>query len=350
MATSIVGVDIGATTARAVEVSGYDGGKPVVTRMHHVPLPENSVRRGEVVELATVSSALKRLWSTGGFKAKNVVLGMGGSRVFARDFTTPKQSLSQIRESLPFQVQDMLPVPTADVLLDFYPVQEEDGEQGTMIKGLLVAGLKDAITANVSAVMTAGLMPKHVDLIPFAISRALAPVRAPRGPEVIVAIGANTTNVVVVDRGVPQFVRIIPNGGDDITRAIATRFQWAPEQAEQAKRAIGMGGPMMRAEDRPVLEVIYEVAGELLSSIRSTLSYYTGTSPSEQPQRILLIGGGAQMIGLPNALQDVTGLSVTVAEPLASVGLPRNKKAERPSRERLDSYTTAFGLALGSHA
>ena len=107
---------------------------------------------------------------------------------------------------------------------------------------------------------------------------------------------------------------------------------------------------MLRAEDRPVLEVIYEVTGELLASIRSTLSYYTGTSPLEQPQRILLTGGGAQMIGLPNALQDVTGLSVTVTEPLTSVGLPHGKNAERLNREQLDSYTTAFGLALGSHA
>lgn len=350
MATSVVGVDIGATTARAVEVQGFDGGKPVITRLHQVPLPETAVRRGEVVELSTVTSALRRLWSSGGFKAKNVVLGMGGSRVFARDLSVPRQPLHLIRESLPFQVQDLLPVPVSDVLLDFYPIQEEDAEQGVQVRGLLVAGLKEAITANVTAVMGAGLRPLHVDLIPFALSRALAPLRTPRGPEVIVAIGANTTNVVVVDRGVPQFVRIIPNGGDDVTRAIASRLQWSPEQAEGAKRVIGMGGPMLRPEDRPVLEIIYEVTGELLTSIRSTLSYYATAAPFEPVQRILLAGGGAQLMGLPNALSELTGLQVVVADPLGGVGMPRGKNDQRLGREQLDAYTTAFGLALGSHA
>jgi type IV pilus assembly protein PilM len=350
MATSVVGVDIGATTARAVEVHGFEGSKPVITRLHQVPLPENAARRGEVVELSTVTSALKRLWSSGGFKAKNIVLGMGGSRVFARDFTVPRQPINLIRESLPFQVQDLLPVPVADVLLDFYPIQEEEGEQGPVVKGLLVAGVKEAITANVTAAMSAGLRPLHVDLIPFALSRAIAPIRAARGPEVIVAIGANTTNIVVVDRGVPQFVRIIPNGGDDVTRAIASRLQWAPEQAESAKRVVGMGGPMMRAEDRPVLEIIYEVTGELLGSIRSTLSYYVGTTPLEPVQRILLTGGGALLGGLPNALSELTGLPVNVADPLSNISLPRTKADHRLSREQLDGFTTAFGLALGSHA
>lgn len=350
MTSTVVGVDIGATTARAVEVQGFDGAKPVITRMHQVPLPESSVRRGEVVELSTVTSALRRLWSTGGFKAKNVVLGMGGPRVFAREFSVPRQPLPLIRESLPFQVQDLLPVPVADVLLDFYPVQDEEGEHGVQVKGLLVAGLKDAITANVTAVMSAGLRPMHVDLIPFALSRALAPIRAARGPEVIVAIGANTTNVVVVDRGVPQFVRIIPNGGDDVTRAIASRLQWSPEQAEGAKRVIGMGGPMLRPEDRPVLEIIYEATGELLSAIRSTLSYYATSAPFEPVQRILLTGGGAQLTGLSSALQELTGLPVAVADPLAGVAIPRGKNDQRLGREQLDAYTTAFGLALGSHA
>ena len=66
-------------------------------------------------------------------------------------------------------------------------------------------------------------------------------------------------------------------------------------------------------------------------------------------QRILLTGGGAYLNGLPNALAELTGLTVTIAEPLNSVSAPRTVK-ERLPRERLDGYSTAYGLALGSHA
>jgi type IV pilus assembly protein PilM len=349
MATSVVGVDIGAGVARAVEVHGYEGAKPTVTRMHQVPLPETSVRRGEVIEIGTVTTALRRLWSSGRFTSRNVVLGIGGPRVFARDVSLPRQPLPQLRESLPFQVQEMLPVAVGDVLLDFYPVQEEDSEDGPTIKGLLVAGLKEAIDANVSAAMGAGLRPTHVDLIPFALSRALAPLRTSRGCDVIIAIGANTTNVVVVDKGVPRFVRIIPNGSDDVTQAIASRLQWSPEQAEAAKRAIGMGGAGMRQEDRPVIEIIYEVVGELLTSVRSTLNFYSTANPGEPVQRAILTGGGAQLAGIDRALGDIIHLPVELAQPMASVSLPKSRD-QRLNREQLDSYTTAFGLALGSHS
>ena len=348
MGGTVVGLDIGSASIRAVEVQGFEGAKPSITRYAEIPLPENAARRGEVVEASTVTSAIKRLWSQGGFKTKDVVMGMGGSRVYARDFTVPRAPLDQVRESLPFLVQDLLPVPVADAILDFYPIAEEEGENGPVISGMLVAGLKEAITSNVRSAMAAGLRPVHVDLIPFAMTRALAPHRVSRGRDVLVSIGANTTNVVVVDNGVPQFVRIIPNGGDDITRAIASRLQWDPERAEAAKRTVGMGGPMMRAEDRPVLEVVYDVVGELLASIRSTLSYYSTAKPSAPAQRIVLSGGGSLLVGLPNALGEMVGLPVALAEPLS--GLPSKKTRARPTRVELDAYTTAFGLALGSHA
>jgi type IV pilus assembly protein PilM len=346
MGGTVVGLDIGNASVRAVEVQGYDGAKPSIVRSAELPLPEGAVRRGEVIEVATVSTALRRLWSTGGFKTKNVVLGMGGARVFARDFAVPRGSLSAIRESLPFLVQDHLPVPVAEAILDFYPIAEQPGDT-PMIAGLLVAGTTEAITANVASAINAGLRPLHVDFVPFAMTRAISPVRSSRGRDVLVSIGATTTNIVVVHDGVPQYVRMILNGADDITRAIATRLQWSPDQAEAAKRAVGMGGPMARAEDRPVLEIIYEVVGELLTNINSTLSYYATAKPAAPVQRILLTGGGAQLIGLPKALGDLTGLPVVLAEPLATV--PTSRSARGSSREQLDAYTTAFGLALGSH-
>lgn len=346
MAGTIVGVDIGGASARAVEVQGFATAKPVVVRQAEVPLPETSVRRGEVIEVATVATALKRLWSTAGFKSKNVVLGMGGPRVFARDLTVPRAGLGQIRESLPFLVQDLLPVPVADVIMDFFPVSAEQGEAGPQVSGLLVAAIEDAVNANVEAAMQAGLHPVHVDFVPFAISRALSPVRTARGSDLIVAVGGNTTNVIVAQDGVPQFVRIIPNGGDDVTRAIAQRLEWSPEQAEQAKRTLGMATSVMRPEDRQVIEIIYEVVGELLTSIRNTLSYYATAKPHAPVQRVVLTGGGARLSGFAQGLGEILSLPVVQAEPFASVPLPGKA---RPS-DAQDSFATAYGLALGDHS
>ncbi len=60
--------------------------------------------------------------------------------------------LAQLRSSLPFQVQELLPMATDEALLDFYPTGEATGEQGRLVQGLLVAAVRDTVTANVMAV------------------------------------------------------------------------------------------------------------------------------------------------------------------------------------------------------
>ncbi len=349
MASTIVGIDIGSSAVRAVEVQSASKAAPVITRYHEVPLPDGSVRRGEVIEVSTVASALRRLWSGGGFKAKDVALGMGGQRVFARDLAVPRAPLAHIRESLPFLVQDLLPVPVSEAFLDFYPISESSGDEGPMVNGLLIAAIKDAVRSNVEAVTLAGLHPVHVDLIPFALTRALAPLRSGGGLSVLLGVGANTTNVVVAENGVPQFVRIISGGGDDITRALSTRLAVTLGEAEDLKRRLGMESAALVPEQRPALEVIYAVAGELLNGIRNTLNYFTATKKNTAIERIVVSGGGTHLIGFTSALSELTGLPVVQAELLGGARLSRGLQS-KSTPEQQDAMSTAFGLALGTSA
>lgn len=345
MSPNIVGVDIGSASVRAVEVKNPDK-KPVIVRHAEVALPEGSVRRGEVLEIGTVATAIRRLWANGRFGTKDVVLGMGGPRVLSRDLAMPRASLADMRAALPFHVQDLLPVPVNEALLDFYPISESSSESGPVVNGLLVAAIKEAVSANVAAVSKAGLRPLSVDLIPFALVRALSPAAGNRGLVAVVSIGANTTNIVLVQDGVPQFVRIVPAGGDDITRALVSRLQLSPGQAETAKRELGLTQTPLREEYRPAAEVIFEIAGEQLTAIRNTLTYYTNSKPGVVIDRIVLSGGGSQLSGLARALSDLTGAPVLPAEPAGGAALPREKS--RSTREQHDALTTAYALAIGS--
>lgn len=330
-------------------MANADKAKPSIARFHEVPLPRGSVHRGEVVEVNTVAAALRKLWESGGFKSKHVALGVGGQRVFARDLVVPRAPLAQIRESLPFQVQDLLPVPVSDTILDFYPIAEEDGDDGPMVSGLLVAAIKNSVGANVAAVIKAGLHPVHVDLIPFALARALTPVNLQSGLSVLLGVGANTTNVVVARDGVPLFVRIISTGGDDVTRALSTGLEIDFDAAENLKRSIGLGATGLAVETKPALEIIHGVVGELLNNIRTTLNYYLNSRRSASFERIIICGGTTQMPGFAAALTAHTNLPVVSA---ASVAAPQQPKGarERYTLEQNDTMSTAFGLALGTVA
>jgi type IV pilus assembly protein PilM len=348
MTANVVGIDIGTAGLRAVEVSDAGKAHPTLVRYHEVRLPEGAVNRGEVVEPNTVAAALKSLWSAGGFKSKNVILGMGNHRVLARDLTVPKMSIERIRESLPFQVQDMLSVPVADALLDFYPISETEGENGTEINGLLIAAVKDAVQGNVKAVQLAGLTPVEVDLIPFALSRVINRGAKSEGAVVQIDVGVATTTVAVTTAAVPTFLRLIPAGGGDLTQALVLRLGITVDQAESLKRTLGLGGTTNPAS-QAAATVISEVTNELLNSLRNTVNYFTNTRHNTQVTRIVLTGGGAQLTGFAAALGELTRLPVYAADLSAAVSLGRGVDADALQQTR-GAFTVALGLALGSQA
>jgi type IV pilus assembly protein PilM len=349
MATSVIGIDIGNSSVRAVEVGDATKARPMLMRYFEVPLPQGAVSRGEVLEPNTVATTLKQLWGQARFSSKNVVLGMGNPRVLARDFSVPKMSLERIRESLGFQVQDMLPVPVADAILDFYPVSEGVGEHGPVVHGLLIAAVKEAVQRNVTSTSLAGLNTVDVDLIPFALSRLLVSRPRVAGVVGLIDIGANTTSVVILRNGVPQFMRIIPAGGRDLTEALKNELEIPSEDAEILKRRVGLVGSAGSPEDRRALEVIYRIASELLGSLRNTVNYYVNTRPEEPVAQLVLAGGGSHLPGIIEALSEMTRLPVSIGDPFTTISVSRKLSAQ-DLRTRQSSLAVALGLALGSAA
>lgn len=352
MSQRIVGVDIGATTIRAVEVQDAAGATPTVLGCHEIDLPEGATHAGEVIEVNTVADALRRLWKAGGIRTRDVVLGMGNHRVMARDLTVPRLPLKRLREALPYQVQDMLPVPVAEALLDFYPISEGESDTGPVINGLLIAAVKESVDTKVTAARLAGLNPVAVDLVPFALSRLL--VAAASGSVALVDVGETTTTVVVAADGIPRFVRIIPAGGRDVTAALVERLGVPRPRAEALKRAIGMS-PSAKVPDgiskdahELALEVIFTVSSELLSGLRNTLNYYAG-SHQRSVERILITGGAAKMPGFAEALSELTRIPAFEASAFASVSVAKSV-VNRSESGDWGSMTVALGLAVGSRA
>ena len=359
MTRHVVGIDIGRASLRAVELADADREQPTIVRFHEEALPDGAVGRGEVLEPNTVASQLKRLWVGGKFTSRNVVIGMGNHRVVARDLTVPAQSIRSIREALPFQVQDLLSVPVSEALLDFYPIKAVpgDGQSGPQLNGLLIAAVKEVVLRNVRAVQLAGLNPVAVDLIPFALSRA---IRRGRPTDDVVAqidVGAGTTSIVITACGVPQFVRLIPAGGDDLTQALTARLDLPVDQAEALKRAssIGSSGPLPGGSadaagpaDIAAIAglVIHEGVSELLASLRNTVNYFIHTRSDLPVTRIVLTGGGARLGGFAAQLAELTRLPVAPPNPTGGLAVGRGVDAERLANSGGD-YLVALGLALG---
>lgn len=344
MAASVVGLDIGHGVLRAAEVSHGETAKPRLLRYHEVTFPAEATREGEVIEADVLVRALKQLWNVAKFKTRDVVLGVGSQRVLTRDLSVPKVPLDRIRETLPFQVQELLPIPVADAVLDFYPISEGVSDSGPVIHGLLVAAAKAAVLSNVRAVQQAGLNPVDVDLVPFALTRALMTLRPTTGTVALVHVGATTSCLVVTTDGVPQFVRIIPSGGEEVTIALAG-LGMDRAAAESIKSSYGLVRESYPPESFAAAETVIRVTEDLLSSIRNTLAFYRNTRPAENINGLVLSGGGSRLRGLPAALEEQTRLQVELGDPTDRFAIARGIDVLALPAV-LPSMAVALGLTL----
>src|SRR5918912_1777961 len=245
-----IGLDIGTSVVRAVELSfGRNG--VTLERFGQLVLPPDAVDDGQVVDAEAVAKSLRKLWSATGLSHKNVILGVANQRVIVRQLELPWMARAELRASLPFQVQDLLPIPVEQAVLDFFPLEElTDGSGNRTLKGLLVAAARETVLANVRCAEQAGLRVDAVDLTPFAVLRALGrQTGAEVETEALIDIGARVTNIVVHSAGLPRFVRILLVGGQDVTEAVSEQLGVPLAEAEALKQQAGRVGADEGLED-----------------------------------------------------------------------------------------------------
>ncbi|MFI8594784.1 type IV pilus biogenesis protein PilM [Microbacterium sp. NPDC078428] len=339
MAKTRIALEITEESVRAVEVS--TGRTPAVVAAAEVPLPPGAARDSEVLDPDAVAVAVKQLWSRGGFRARRVVLAIASRRILVREHVAPAMKPEHLRQALPFQVQDLLPVPVAQAVLDFYPTLEHDGK----IHGLLVAAVAETVETLIRTLAKARLKVDVVDLAPFGLARA-AQKLAPTDCVAMVHLGDHTSCVVIVDAGVPRFVRIIPatlptavvRGRADAARAGAGDPS-VPAPVRELALAGGTSGaadgapsldtpsvPTLRARASARAGSLDPVVAEMVARVHDTITFYDERPGTIRPvSGVFVSGAGFAASGMDAALGEamrVPMLAVTAGELLPGPGAP----------------------------
>lgn len=331
-----IGVDLGRTAVRVAEVDGAPGKPLRLLRFGEQALPPGCVERAEVIDPRRVSAAVRRACKAAGVRSRDAVLGVAGEHAIVRPLTLPAASREQMRASLPFLVQESLPVPVGDCVLDFFPIHG-DGHQ---VEGLLVAVPDAATTAAVEAVEQAGLRVVGVDLAAFALVRAVVGPGGPHAVTAVVDVGADGMQIVVAEHGVPQLVRFGAGAGAALVDELARLLGLDPGSAEQAlhdERAVhGDLAPLIAAH-----------AERMAATVAETLAFHA-QSGNRPVQAVLLTGRGAGLPGFGQYL--ATFARVPVSLPRADGVFVVDGKAARACDAALPAWAVAAGLAVGGAA
>ncbi len=348
-----VGLDIGSAAVRAAAV---DSGRtrPILRRFAEMPLPPGAVVSGEIMDDGAVAEAVAALWKRAKLPRKRVVIGTANQRVVVRQVDVPHMSESELADALPFQVQDSIPIPVDEAVLDFVPVEEfttPDGE--LMLSILAVAAQRDMVDGLVSLADTAKITAQAIDLQPFALARAVFGTEAgfeEAGPQGIVDIGASLTQVVLVRGGVVRFVRLLPRGGADFTTSLADGLGIETAEAEEMKRRIGVqpeGSALDDdSEDEAARRLLTRQADSFIEEIRGSVNYHLTQTGDAALARLVVAGNGARLPHLANRLGRALGTPVQPAKILDLVDVGRVQLTPEELDAAQPVLPASVGLAL----
>jgi type IV pilus assembly protein PilM len=361
-----IGVDIGASAVRIVEVVGLDSyGYAIIRRAASIPLREGVVVAGEIKHPAVVGQALDAAFKKAKLPRHGFVLGTTSRFVTigemeSPDAVLPAERTAQIRMSR----QELSPtVPLGESAISWNIVNTDVTATRNIVHTLNVAAALNREIAELQNVCKlANAVPQAIDLTGAALIRAMVRI-SPDDEAIATVVDVGATKTLVATRkGLHlRSVRTIPLGGASITRALMGVTDVPFEEAEERKRFIRIRGARTTGSESVVAVTdespmstaemaVNRAAEQLVEEIAKSASSDAMAHNRQMTQGIQLTGGGSRLMGLAERIQTRVGVPTAKSAQWADAEFNKSTaylfSGGETDPEALNDLTAAVGLAL----
>ena len=340
---SMIGLDIGSSTVKAVEISMKGRGTDFeLTHLGVAKLPHEAVVQGAFLNSSAISDAIREAIENGKIKSKHVASAVCGHSVIVKKVSLPTMTRDELDEQIRWEAEQYIPFDVNEVNLDFQ-ILDSEGVEGQM-DVLLVAAKKDLIDDYVQVITEAGLIPTTIDVAAFAVENAFEANYDVKPDEAValVNIGAQVVNINIVLDGAPVFTRDITTAGNQYTEGIQKALTINFEEAERLKLGGNRSDESQEVVPEEVDQAMQSVTETVIGEISRSLDFFSATAADNRIERVLLSGGSSRVAGFENAFHERTGLPVELLNPLA-----RMQSNSKFDPEYLEELAPTLGVGLG---
>jgi type IV pilus assembly protein PilM len=340
-AKSLVGLDIGSSAVKAVELKAAGKGYKV-TAFGAESVPPDSIVDGAIIDGAAVADAIRRVFEGNKIQTKDVAASLSGNAVIVKKITLPVMTEGELAESIYWEAEQYIPFDIQDVNLDYQILDRGDAANGkATMDVLLVAAKKEKIADYTGVIAQAGRTAVVVDVDAFALQNAFEVNYGIEPGRVVVLLnaGASATNINILQGDQSVFTRDISIGGNAYTEALQKELNLPFEQADQLKR----GEPVdsVSFEDaRPVLRAVTE---NVMLEIQKTFDFFKATAASDRIDRIVVSGGASRAEGFLEMLTERFEAPVELFDPFKNVAFD----AKRFQAGAVDAIAPTAAVAVG---
>jgi type IV pilus assembly protein PilM len=346
---SVVGLDIGSHAIKAVElISKKKGGLETyeLAKIGYEVLPHDSIVEGTIIDSTAVVETIRLIFEENKIKNRNVAISISGNSVIIKKISLPQMEKAELAESIIWEAKHNIPYPYEETNVDYAILRPPRGVETKSLDILLVAAKKDKIAnySNVVHQAKKNLVAIEVDV--FALQNALE-VNYPETFEnktvALVNIGANITNILILERGLPQLFRDLSLGGTFFTENLRKELNIGLDEAERLLKGI----PIKNVDQAHVEEILSQNIRDLVDEIDKTFTFYeAGNKKERKIEQIFLSGGLANLKALPVAFEERFAVPTEIFNPFRNIHYRDKDFDSVLIKETPSIFGVAVGLAL----
>lgn len=345
MARNCVGLDIGSSSVKMVQLRPGPKGGLQLLNFGIEPLPPQTIVDGAIMNQQAVVEAIKQLRDNLGLRGREVATAISGHSVIIKKIRVPEMTPEELEQQIPWEAEHHIPFSKDDVHMD-HQVLSSGGGTGQM-ELMLVAAKKEVVEDFSLVIREAKLQPVVMDVVAFSMQNAFEINYdvAPEDSVVLINVGAALSNINIVAGGASAFTRDVTVGGNAFTEEIQKRLNVSQEEAEAWK--IGSTGEgAHEVIPHEVEAVLTEVADSVAGKFQRSLDFYLSQAPDVKLAKILLCGGAAKVPALQRAMEDKARIPVEILDPFRKLSIDERKFDMAFLRDHAAEAVVSVGLAL----
>lgn len=355
---SVIGLDIGASSIKLTQLRLARGAAVLETYGEIALGPYAKMPIGKAVKLPPekLAEAVQDLMREANVTARTAGISIPFSSSLITILNLPKVDKEQLKQIVPIEARKYIPMAVSEVVMDWFVIPKDESAQGEFdrvnaqdpirAKGeeVLLVAIHNTILQSYQALATAcSITAEFYEIEIFSAIRSS--VGHGLAPVLLVDIGAATTKMYVVERGVVRFTHLVTTGSQQMTETLARSLGWDFEKAERVKRERGLvdASAYSVEENDRIREALLSTLTRVFSEVNRVLLNY-GQRYNKNIAHVVFSGGGASLPGLAEVAGKALSAEVEIANPFGRTETPAFMASVLS--EIGPGFTVSIGLAL----
>ncbi len=339
----MVGIDIGTTAVKIVELSRWGQGKTLENygEIKSTSLYKDSFRSIEkgsfLLSDYFISRAIKAILDESKIKTKAAIFSVPDFSTFCVSFELPPMTAKEIPQAVYYHSPQYIPLPITETTLDWRIIGGTPGDSQSPIKIFLVAVPNQIVQEYQRVAEKSGLELYAIEAETLGITRAL--VKDRKKIICLIDIGAQSTTINIVDRGNLKKSYSFDFAGGQLTYAVSSILGISNIEAEEIKNNQGL-----ISSGESIAKNLYLLIDPLALEVKKLLVEYFQREQKEIDE-IYLTGGTANLPGLKEYFAETLKKEVRVPNCFSDLLYP--PILEKDLQKISPSFSVAVGVALG---